>query len=139
MATQAKSIVLGPGEGKKVSAMANEVTYKAVSEETDGAYALIEYKAAPKFAGNPRASSGTGRQRYTSWKGSLLSKWAIRLSKRPPVLLSKFPEAVSSPSRTRDRSLPGFWRSIPPAGSRSTLRRCLKSLRNTVTRHRRML
>ncbi len=55
MSTQAKSIVLGPGEGKTVSAMSNEVTFKAVSEETGGAYALIEYKAAPKFAGNPRS------------------------------------------------------------------------------------
>ncbi len=55
MATQAKSIVLGPGEGKTVLAMGNKVTYKAVSEETSGAYALIEYKAAPKFAGNPRS------------------------------------------------------------------------------------
>jgi mannose-6-phosphate isomerase-like protein (cupin superfamily) len=54
MATQAKSIVLGPGEGKKVSITPNEMTYKAVSEETGGAYALIEYKVAPEFAGNPR-------------------------------------------------------------------------------------
>ncbi len=54
MATQAKSIVLGPGEGKKVSITPSEVTYKAVSEETGGAYAFIEYKAAPEFAGNPR-------------------------------------------------------------------------------------
>ncbi len=55
MATQAKSIVLGPGEGKTDSAMSNEVTYKAVSDETGGAYAIIEYKAAPAYAGNPRA------------------------------------------------------------------------------------
>ncbi len=63
MATQAKSIVLGPGEGKTDSAMSNEVTYKAVSEETGGAYALIEYKAAPGFAGNPRSIQ---RDRETS-------------------------------------------------------------------------
>ena len=55
MATQAKAIVLGPGEGKKFSATSNEVTYKAVSEEIGGAYALIEYKAAPVFTGNPRS------------------------------------------------------------------------------------
>ncbi len=58
MAAQAKSIVLGPGEGKKVSITPSEVTYKAVSEETGGAYSLIEYKTAPGFAGNPRSIQG---------------------------------------------------------------------------------
>jgi mannose-6-phosphate isomerase-like protein (cupin superfamily) len=55
MAAQAKSIVLGPGEGKTISIMGSEVTYKAVSEETGGAYALIEYRAPPKFPGNVRS------------------------------------------------------------------------------------
>lgn len=40
------AIVLGAGEGKTISVLGNPYTYKAVKEETRGAYALIEHTVA---------------------------------------------------------------------------------------------
>jgi mannose-6-phosphate isomerase-like protein (cupin superfamily) len=47
----AEIIVLGPGEGKTVSVLGDQYTFKAVGRETGGAYGLVEITA-------PAASSG---------------------------------------------------------------------------------
>ena len=47
------SIILGPGQGKTMSALGSEMGFKAVSEDTGGRYGLIEYTAGPEFTGPP--------------------------------------------------------------------------------------
>jgi quercetin dioxygenase-like cupin family protein len=53
MSTPDEAIVLGPGEGKAVQAMGNQLSYKAVGEDTDSRYALVEFAVAPGFGGTP--------------------------------------------------------------------------------------
>ena len=53
MASADDGIVLSPGGGKTISIVDNEVTIKAASADTGGAYGLIEYMAAPGFGGPP--------------------------------------------------------------------------------------
>ncbi len=54
MASKDRVLARGPGEGKTLSVGGNKIIFKAVKEETEGAYGLLEYTAAPKFAGPPR-------------------------------------------------------------------------------------
>ena len=42
-----------PGEGKTVSVAGEVITFKAVSEDTNGTFALIEFNVPPRFAGPP--------------------------------------------------------------------------------------
>ena len=53
MATGDSSIILQPGEGKALSAMGVQMTFKAVSEDTGGSFAFFEYTAPPGFGGPP--------------------------------------------------------------------------------------
>ena len=46
-------VTLPPGEGKTISVTGVSVSFKAVSENTDGAWTLIEYTAPPRFSGPP--------------------------------------------------------------------------------------
>src|SRR5690349_11751555 len=50
--TIAENILLGPGEGSSVSVLGDRYTFKAMSKDTGGAYALWEM-AAPPLAGGP--------------------------------------------------------------------------------------
>lgn len=52
--TIAEIILLGPGEGNTGSVLGDKYTFKAVSKDTGGAYALWEV-AAPPLAGGPPA------------------------------------------------------------------------------------
>ncbi len=94
MATQAKSIVLGPGEGKTVSAMSNEITYKAVSEETGGAYALIEYKVGPEFAGNPRSIQRNRETALYVLEGELTVQVGDQIVKAPAGAFIQVPRGT---------------------------------------------
>ena len=53
MAPENESIVLQPGEGEMMSVVGNELTLKAVSEDTGDAFSIMEYTAGPGFGGPP--------------------------------------------------------------------------------------
>ena len=42
MSFSAEGITLGPGEGKTIEVPGHPITYKAMKEDTDGAYSLLE-------------------------------------------------------------------------------------------------
>lgn len=42
-----------PGEGKTITVAGEAITFKAVSEETNGAWTLMEFSVPPHFAGPP--------------------------------------------------------------------------------------
>lgn len=48
-----EAIILSDGQGRPVSLFGNTLMVKADSEQTGGAYALIEYNVAPHFQGTP--------------------------------------------------------------------------------------
>ena len=48
-----RTVVLRSGEGKDLSAMGIQLSLKAVSEDTGGAFYLMEYQAPPGFGGPP--------------------------------------------------------------------------------------
>ena len=48
-----RAIVLQPGEGKTVSVLGDRYTYKAVGEQTGGAYGVVETTVAAPSAGPP--------------------------------------------------------------------------------------
>jgi quercetin dioxygenase-like cupin family protein len=48
-----RTIVLQPGEGKTVSVLGEQYTYKAVGADTGGAYGLVETTAPARSAGPP--------------------------------------------------------------------------------------
>ena len=48
-----KGVMVAPGEGKKISVTGITLFFKAVSEDTGGAWSLLEYTAPPKFSGPP--------------------------------------------------------------------------------------
>ena len=54
MTADHRAIVLGPGEGKKLSMTGVELTYKAVGSETSGAFFCMEYQCPAGWAGPPK-------------------------------------------------------------------------------------
>lgn len=42
-----------PGEGKSITVAGEVITFKAVSEDTNGAWTLMEFNVPPQFAGPP--------------------------------------------------------------------------------------
>jgi len=48
-----QAIVNGPGEGELLAVAGNEIVFKAGAAETDGQMGVLEYTAAPGFAGPP--------------------------------------------------------------------------------------
>ena len=54
MTADHRAIVLGPGEGKRLSMMGVELTFKAVGAETGGAYFCMEYQGPAGWAGPPK-------------------------------------------------------------------------------------
>ena len=46
-----ESIILRPGEGRTSETLGSNMGFKAVTEDTDGHYSLIEYEAGPEFSG----------------------------------------------------------------------------------------
>src|SRR5262245_44635190 len=42
-----------PGEGKTIAVAGEKITFKAVSEDTQGAFTLLEFSVSPHFAGPP--------------------------------------------------------------------------------------
>ena len=54
MTADRRAIVLGPREGKKLSMMGVELTYKAVGSETGGAYFCMEDQVPVGWAGPPK-------------------------------------------------------------------------------------
>ena len=46
-------IVLGPGEGRVISVLGNEISLKVVNEDTGGAFGIMEYTAGAGFSGPP--------------------------------------------------------------------------------------
>ena len=48
-----RAIVLQPGEGKTVSVLGDRYTYKAIGEQTGGAYGLVETTVSAPSAGPP--------------------------------------------------------------------------------------
>ncbi len=51
MATGGDKIILQPGEGRTIETPGSKMGFKAVTEDTRGAYSLIEYEAGPEFSG----------------------------------------------------------------------------------------
>ena len=51
MSTGGEGVILGPGEGRTISTMGSTLAFKAVSENSGGAYALAEYVAEAGFSG----------------------------------------------------------------------------------------
>ena len=47
------SAVLGPGEGKQMSVMGNDLCVKAGANDTGGAFSVMEYSAGAGFGGPP--------------------------------------------------------------------------------------
>jgi hypothetical protein len=68
-------IVRGPGEGKVVGVLRDQSTFKVLSEETGGAYAILEQMIP---AGHGRRSTFTATRRKFSmfWTGSSKSPLA---------------------------------------------------------------
>ena len=70
-------IIRGPGEGKVVGVLRDQSTFKVTSEETNGAYAILEQKIPPDTG---RHSMSTARKRRSSmfWTESSRSPSAGR-------------------------------------------------------------
>ena len=78
MTIEYQAIVLGPGEGKTISAMGVELIYKAVGAETGGQYFCMEYKAPANWSGPPKhihsktdSVAPWGCVSCTSWRAGL--------------------------------------------------------------------
>ncbi|MGA9997045.1 MAG: cupin domain-containing protein [Pyrinomonadaceae bacterium] len=62
------SIVLQPGEGRQIDIGPNRISYKIGSEQTGGAFSLIEYSVGPRFKAPPTPHFHT----HESWAGYVI-------------------------------------------------------------------
>ena len=80
MTVEYSTIVLGPGEGKVISQMGIEFTYKAVGSETGGAYFCMEYRAPAGWAGPPKHVHNNMEEVFYWWRETLLCTWTTKRS-----------------------------------------------------------
>ena len=60
--------VIGPGEGFLLTARGSVMAFKAVAEQTDGDFSLMERTLPPEGAGHPSTGTPTARRRSSSCK-----------------------------------------------------------------------
>ena len=70
-------IIRGPGEGKVVGVLRDQSTFKVTSEETGGAYAILEQKSR-RDTGRRSMSTAMKPKSSTSWRESSRSPSAGR-------------------------------------------------------------
>jgi len=71
MTAYPRAIVLQPGEGKTVSVLGDQITYKAVGADTGGAYGLVEATAPDGSAGPPPHIHHTEDEAFYVLEGEL--------------------------------------------------------------------
>lgn len=71
MTGHARAIVLEPGEGETVSVLGDQYTYKAVGEDLNGAYALVETTVPAGSAGPPPHIHRTEEEAFYVVEGEL--------------------------------------------------------------------
>ncbi len=80
------------GEGTQINFRGTSMTLKAVSEQTDGAYSLIEMLHPPDV-GPALHTHHVGQRRFMSWTVPTGFVPAIRCTRQPPATLCLFQKA----------------------------------------------
>ena len=120
---------LPPGEGESVWLVGDLIEVKLASEDTGGAYSMVEETSPPK-ADRHRTYTTMWTKRCTSWKGKSRCSSAMSPLGRARGRWPTFPRARCTPSRTWDPRQAGLWPSLARVGSRSSsLRRVSLSQR----------
>jgi quercetin dioxygenase-like cupin family protein len=83
-----------PGEGKAVSVAGEVITFKAVSEDTNGAWALIEFNVPPHFAGPPLHWHKKETEGFYILSGTITLQLEERTVKAPAGSFALLPPGV---------------------------------------------
>lgn len=100
----ARAIVLQPGEGKTVSVLGDQYTYKMVGEDTGGAYGLVETTAPAGSAGPPPHIHQTEDEALYMLEGELAVQIGDQVRQAPTGTFAFVPRGmVHSYSNPGDR------------------------------------
>jgi quercetin dioxygenase-like cupin family protein len=83
-----------PGEGQAVSVAGEVITFKAVSEDTNGAFALLEFNVPPRFAGPPLHWHKKETEGFYILSGTITLQIEERVVKAPAGSFALVPPGV---------------------------------------------
>ena len=79
-----RNVFLGPGQGKKITALGNYVVSKVTGDDTDGALWVMEYTVGPGFAGPPLHLHRTMREIFCVLEGTITFRIGNDTVEAPP-------------------------------------------------------
>ena len=115
-------VIMNPGEGKKVLFLGNEMVLKAVSRDSGGQFALVEFTMAAGFGGPPPHVHHAHDETFYVIEGEMRFRVDEREIRRSRARSHTSRGASGTRSGTRARSRPRCWPSSPPLATRSTSR-----------------
>jgi|SRR5215216_4354843 hypothetical protein len=116
----AKVVFLGPGEGRQLVLGTNTVTLKAVTDDTEGRFSVMEHRLAAHGPSPPRTCMTSWTTPSMSWRARLCSPWSTDSSPPQPAASPCFP-TVSPYLRQPQRHRGPVCRGGPPRRLRAVL------------------
>lgn len=83
-----------PGEGRAITIAGEVVTFKATSQDTDGAWSLLEFNVPPHFAGPPLHWHKEEVEAFYVLSGTLTLQFEKRVVKSPAGSFALVPPGV---------------------------------------------
>ena len=117
-----------PGEGKSVTVAGEVITFKAVSQDTQGAFALIEFNVPPRFAGPPLHLHKEEIEGFYILSGTITLQIEERIVKAPAGSFALVPPGVVHTFSNQEDVPATFLSLLSPGG----LERFLEELATTM-------
>lgn len=111
-----RSLVFMPGEGKSVSVRGVSMTCKAAGADTNGAWALIEYTAPPRFSEPHLHRCEQAQAGFYILSGTLVIQMGERLVKAPAGSFVLVPAGVNHKFSNEEVVPATFLIIVSPAG-----------------------
>jgi hypothetical protein len=117
----AKVVFLGPGEGRQLVLGTNTVTLKAVTDDTEGRFSVMEHRLAAHGPSPPPHVHDQLDHAIYVLEGTVVLTVEHRQLTAPAGSFALLPHGIAIPSPTPATPWPGLSRWTPPPASSGTL------------------
>lgn len=108
--------VLLPNEGRSFAVAGEEITFKAVSADTGGAWTMMEFKVPPHFAGPPPHRHEKELEAFYVLSGTLTIQLEERSVKSPPGSFALIPPGTVHTFSNEEDDTTTFLSLMSPGG-----------------------
>lgn len=122
-----------PGEGETLTVAGESITFKASSEDTQGAWALIEFHVPPHFAGPPLHWHKIEHEAFYVLSGTVTLQIEERVVKAPAGSFALVPPGVVHTFSNKEDVPTSFLALVSPGGLEGFFRELATSMQQETT------